>query len=149
LISFRRAAASDLPFLVALRVATMSAHLEAAGESLTSEDQVARVLADFDCIELVLRDGEPIGMIKVLRAPEGWRLVQIQLAAEHQGGGIGGRIIADLLADARRADVPVVLSVLKVNPARRLYERLGFRVVAEKDASWEMRAEVEVTEEAG
>jgi ribosomal protein S18 acetylase RimI-like enzyme len=59
---------------------------------------------------------------------------------EWQGRSIGRRLVGALLDQARRAGVPVVLSVLKVNPARRLYERLGFRVVGERDRSFEMQA---------
>lgn len=43
-----------------------------------------------------------------------------------------------LLADAARERVPVSLSVLHGNPARRLYERLGFRLASETDTSASM-----------
>ena len=36
--------------------------------------------------------------------------------------------------------LPVKLGVLKVNPARRLYERLGFRMVEETEVSYGMAA---------
>lgn len=36
---------------------------------------------------------------------------------------------------------PVWLQVLKVNPARALYERLGFRVVGQSDTHWHMLRE--------
>jgi ribosomal protein S18 acetylase RimI-like enzyme len=58
-------------------------------------------------------------------------LSQIQLLPSCQGQGIGERVIAALLDQARREQLPVRLSVLKGNPARRLYERLGFQMVSE------------------
>jgi ribosomal protein S18 acetylase RimI-like enzyme len=45
------------------------------------------------------------------------------------GQGVGGRLLAQLLEDARLVHPAVVLSVREANPARRLYERLGFVVV--------------------
>jgi ribosomal protein S18 acetylase RimI-like enzyme len=47
----------------------------------------------------------------------------------HIGRGLGGRLLARLLEDARPAHPAVALSVRESNPARRLYERLGFVVV--------------------
>lgn len=43
------------------------------------------------------------------------------------------------LAAAR--DVPVRLSVLKANPSKALYERLGFHVTGDDDVRWFMSSE--------
>ena len=42
---------------------------------------------------------------------------------------------AGLLAEAKRIGAAVKLSVLKSNPARSLYQRLGFVIVGENDQS--------------
>jgi ribosomal protein S18 acetylase RimI-like enzyme len=44
--------------------------------------------------------------------------------------GIGSRILADLLTEAQSAGVAVRLTVIEVNPARALYERHGFQLIA-------------------
>lgn len=139
--SLRPASPDDVAFLIELRERTMTPHLVAAGEPVTPDEHRARVLHDFAHIRLVLRDGRAIGMLKLVDAAESWRLVQLQVAPEEQGCGIGTEVLRAVLDDARRARVPVVLSVLRMNRARRLYERLGFRVVAEKSGSYEMRAD--------
>jgi ribosomal protein S18 acetylase RimI-like enzyme len=140
-VSFRPARDADLGWLVDLRIGTMGAYLEASGDILSRAEQQARVEQDFDCIRIVELAGEAIGMVKVVRRPADWRLVQIQLDAAHQRRGIGGSIVAALLAEARTAGAAVTLSVLKVNPAKRLYDRLGFRVVGETERSYDMRVE--------
>ena len=71
--------------------------------------------------------------MKVQREAGEWRLVQVQLLPDRQGRGIGGALMRDLLDQAARAGCPVHLGVLQGNPARRLYERLGFRIVAESE----------------
>lgn len=72
-----------------------------------------------------------------------WELVQIQIAPAWQGAGIGSHLVRALLEQARQAGAVVRLSVLKANPARQLYERLGFAVVAELDHAYEMAASPE------
>lgn len=137
-VTYRDATPSDIEWLVRLRVETMSPHFDAAGERLSSEDQSARVLQDFECIRIIERGERAIGMIKVVRDPDAWRLVQIQIDPGFQGIGIGERVIRDLLAEARASSAPVRLSVLKVNPAKRLYERLGFVTEGESERSFRM-----------
>jgi ribosomal protein S18 acetylase RimI-like enzyme len=53
----------------------------------------------------------------------------IAVLPQYIGQGIGALLLARLLDDARALYPAVVLSVRANNPARRLYERLGFVVV--------------------
>ncbi|MCP4756937.1 MAG: GNAT family N-acetyltransferase [Proteobacteria bacterium] len=64
---------------------------------------------------------------------------EIQILPEFQNRGIGCRLIENIQLQACDQGLPVVLSVLKGNPAKRLYEKLGFRVALEKERSYEMR----------
>jgi len=136
---FRPSHSWDLDWLVSLRMETMTEYLEAAGASLSLEDHKARILDNFASIRIVTADDRDIGMLKVVHETARWRLVQLQLLPDCQRRGVGTSIIRDLLAEARRQRIPVTLSVLKVNPARELYLRLGFRVVIENKDAYEMR----------
>ena len=64
---------------------------------------------------------------------------RIQILPQFQGKGIASRLIDQLVSTAHESSIDVVLSVLKVNPARSLYERLGFIVVSEDAYSYEMQ----------
>lgn len=77
-------------------------------------------------------DGIPAGRFYVLRGPEEIQLVDIALLPEYRRGGIGTRLIEDLLAEAERRGVPVTAHVEIFNPARKLYSRLGFAAVEER-----------------
>lgn len=57
------------------------------------------------------------------------RLMEITLAAHLRGRGLGTLLSRVLVALADESGVPTTLHVESFNPARRLYERLGFRVV--------------------
>ncbi len=129
-LSTRPATPADLPFLMRLRKLTMHEHLVRAGERLDDDWHHQRVMAHFDSASIVCIDGIPAGLFKHYRTREEWVLVQIQLLPEHQGKGMGERLIRGLLSQARQAGLPVALSVLRGSPARRLYERLGFEETA-------------------
>lgn len=140
-LSERGASPDDVEWLVDLRLATMSEHFRRSGQVLSVADQRGRVLQEFSSIRIVQLGGLDVGMMKVVRSPDVWHLVQIQLLPQYQGRGLGSSLVGGLLKDARRAGVAVSLHVLKVNPAKRLYERLGFQVVSDLGHSYEMRVD--------
>ena len=61
------------------------------------------------------------------------------LAPEFQGRGIGTKLVGDLHSVAQDSGKGLSLKVIRTNPARRLYERLGFLVSNEDDSSLDMR----------
>ncbi|WP_423369752.1 GNAT family N-acetyltransferase [Burkholderia sp. LMG 32019] len=137
-IDLRPASTTDLPFLLTLRQLTMTEHLQRAGVPSDDAAHDQRIRANFDDAMIVCKDDEAIGLLKVTRATDEWHVHQIQIHPDHQGRGIGEAVLNALLTDAARAHVPVSLSVLHGNPARRLYERLGFRVESQTDTSASM-----------
>ena len=78
------------------------------------------------------RGGAPIGRLYLDEWADQFRVVDISLLPEHRGGGIGGAVLADVMAAAAEAGKAVSIHVEKENAARRLYLRLGFAVVADK-----------------
>ncbi len=129
-----------MAFLIDLRRLTMWPHFEHSGLSINQEEQLERVLYRLDCAQIVTIDGADAGLFKVVRETDPWELTQIQLHPQYQGHGIGAALIKRLLDEASMAGTRVDLDVLRANPAKRLYERLGFRVVAEDTHSYLMRA---------
>lgn len=121
----------------------MSEHFTRAGQTLSAAEQMARLQHRFDAVRVLSRDGRDVGMTKILREGDVWHLVQIQIVPALQGTGLGGAVIRNLLEEAARAGVAVSLQVLKVNPARRLYERLGFTITADTGHSYEMRTRMD------
>ena len=61
------------------------------------------------------------------------RIVDIALLPEHRGSGVGTRAArATSSAEADAAGKRVTIHVERINPALRLYERLGFSVAEDK-----------------
>jgi ribosomal protein S18 acetylase RimI-like enzyme len=77
--------------------------------------------------------------LKAHRTNNEWGVVQLQIAPEHQGRGIGECALQTVLLAAQADALPVMLKVLKGNPAKRLYERLGFETVDEDERQFHMR----------
>jgi len=86
--------------------------------------------ASFDIIE---RDGVAAGRLLVWRSGKEILIVDIALLPEHRGMGIGTKLLRALQDEAKAAGKPLTIHVERYNPARRLYERLGFKVVEEQE----------------
>lgn len=86
---------------------------------------------------LLLVDGRAVGMTNYeLSGTSTLNICNICLMPQYRGQGIGGELLRQYIAQSTR---PVLaLQVYKQNPARRLYERLGFRVCGETDTHYQM-----------
>jgi GNAT superfamily N-acetyltransferase len=91
-------------------------------------------------VRIISVDGNDAGWLQVAELPAEIRLQKFFIFPRHQRSGIGSEVLSKLLATWRPTGKKVVLRVLKNNPARRLYERLGFSVVAEAGVVFRMRA---------
>lgn len=138
-LTFHPVNEQDLPFLLSLRKATMTEHLIRAGAPTDDEHHLARIRHRWEDAQIVRREGQAVGLLKVSRDPHVWRVMQIQLAPDFQGQGLGRHILSDVLDQADALAVPVTLSVLKGSPAQRLYFSLGFVVVDATELEHEMR----------
>jgi GNAT superfamily N-acetyltransferase len=131
-IGYRPAIEKDINFLYALHVATMKEYVDrtwgwndAFQESIFRENYVP------GDIQIIIYDDRDIGMLSVEEGEEDMFLRVIEIHPEYQGRGIGTTIINKIIADGAQKMKPVRLRVLKVNPAKGLYDRLGFSVIEE------------------
>ncbi len=77
-------------------------------------------------LQVIEVGGLAAGLLEVTRHPDAIEVVNLELAPAFQRRGIGTAILTEIQAEATAREAAVLLQVLKVNPARRLYERLGF-----------------------
>jgi GNAT superfamily N-acetyltransferase len=82
--------------------------------------------------DLIVSGTDVLGRLYVDRGETAWLVIDLALLPEHRGKGIGTRLLTDVLACAGAAAKPVRLHVEGFNPARRLYDRLGFHQVADQ-----------------
>lgn len=135
--SLRAASEADRPFCWQLLQESMKPYV-AATWGWDEADQLARFEAAFDprTAQIIEIDDHAVGLLQVDFSSTPVRLLNIQLAPSFQGRGVGRGIIRVVLEQAGGRGV--WLQVLKVNPAKRLYERMGFRPIEETETHWQM-----------
>jgi ribosomal protein S18 acetylase RimI-like enzyme len=138
-LSFRPVTDADVDALMRLRKATMLEHLRRAGAASDEAALLARVAYRQEDGQLVYLGDQMVGLFKCYRNGSEWHLVQVQIAPQWQGKGLGERLIRGLLQRAAQENCSVVLDVLVGNPAKRLYDRLGFVVEHENAMEHHMR----------
>src|ERR1700724_4892838 len=85
--------------------------------------------AQYSIIEV--RDA-PAGRLYVDRWEEEIRIMDIALLPEHRRVGIGTKLLGQLQDEARAAGKALTIYVEKFNPARCLYQRLGFQQIEDQ-----------------
>jgi ribosomal protein S18 acetylase RimI-like enzyme len=80
---------------------------------------------------LVEYNGEVAGRMTVQRSTEQMLLVDIAVLPAFRGQGIATALLGVLIAESKERGLPLRCHVDPGNPARRLYERLGLRVVGQ------------------
>ena len=88
--------------------------------------------------QIIRVDGAEAGVLSFEIRADHVFLRNVALLPQFQGRGIGTSVIRGVLDQAAQLGLPLRLQVLKANRARRLYERLGFRVCAETTTHFQM-----------
>ena|SRR5688572_5217625 len=143
MISLRPITPEDDPFLAGLYASTRAEELAVTGWS--DEDKALFCRRQFDAqtahylenytgtaLQIIERAGVPAGRLYVARWEREIRIMDIALLPEHRGTGIGTKLLRDLQEEARSAGKALTIHVERFNPALRLYERLGFKMVEDK-----------------
>jgi ribosomal protein S18 acetylase RimI-like enzyme len=142
LIRIRSAAPQDREFLWWLHRETMRDNVHKTwgwDESWQRE----RFDENFDParLQIIEYENRAIGYISVERPGDEIFLAAIEVAPEFQNNGVGTYLVGNLLQESDKLNLPARLLVLKVNPARRLYERMGFQCIGETSTHYVMKRE--------
>ncbi|HEY0107203.1 MAG TPA: GNAT family N-acetyltransferase [Rhizomicrobium sp.] len=145
----RRETDEDVPFLARLYASTREAEL--APIPWTPEQKAAFLAQQFqaqrhdyrtrirDCrFEVLEHRGSPMGRLYLQDRPSRLHVVDIALMPEWRGKGIGTQMLEALQAEGSASGRGVGIFVEKLNPALRLYRRLGFIDVMDHDIHLEM-----------
>ena len=134
-VEVRQAEEADGPFLLDTYLAVMRPYVEWAWgwdeEFQRAGFSKSLRIEDF---RLVVVDGLRAGGICVRRERGERTLQMLILAPEFQGKGVGSSLVAAEVEAAQSSGEKLNLWVIKNNPAKRMYERLGFAMVGEDDA---------------
>ncbi|WP_245334963.1 GNAT family N-acetyltransferase [Bradyrhizobium mercantei] len=138
----RRLSEADLPFLGRLYASTRAEEL--APVPWSEADKAAfldqqfraqhahyqRYYPNADWL-VIARGDEDIGRFYIERWPTQHRIIDVAFMPAYRGKGYGEALLRDAMDEAAAAGKDVSIHVEKLNPAMRLYRRLGF--VTEED----------------
>jgi ribosomal protein S18 acetylase RimI-like enzyme len=133
---------SDHPFLCEVYASTRMDELRTVPWTMAERDAFLRMQFNaqhkhyqvhFPNAEysIILIGNLPAGRLYLDRSDAEFRIIDIALLPAFRRRGIGGNIISTILAQASAAGKTVSIHVERFNPALRLYQRLGFKVVEE------------------
>jgi GNAT superfamily N-acetyltransferase len=133
-LTFTPVTADDFESLAELRVAAMRASLEHLGrfDPVRARERLRNSFYPEHTRRIVC-DGAVVGFYTFRPIPEGLRLDHLYLHPTAQNRGIGGLVLAQLLADADRQNLPVFLGALRDSAANRFYLRHGFEKTDESE----------------
>jgi len=141
-VAYRQATQEDADFLYRLHRAALRNYVVQTwgewDEGWQKTQFLERFCAEYSLILIV--EGQDVGVLRLERGPDEWFVAVLEILPQWQGKGIGTSVLQSILKEAAVRQKPVALQVLKVNPARRLYERHGFRSVGETPTHIKMRA---------
>jgi ribosomal protein S18 acetylase RimI-like enzyme len=136
----RPATHADHDFLYRLHVAAMRYLVEHVwGWEDAQQEQFFDDHFDPTHARIIVVDGVDIGVVAVEWRDDEAFIGTIEIMPDYQGRGLGTAIVQQIVAEAAARGLPVALQVLKINPARRLYERLGFSVTGATETHYHMR----------
>lgn len=91
---------------------------------------------EFNVIEV---QNKLVGAIHYIEEKNNLYIKMIFLLPKFQGKGIGSNLITHIYQLAQSQNKSLYLTVIKSNPAKKLYDRLGFKIVIEDNNTYEMR----------
>lgn len=138
--TFRKCKETDLGFILELKrkcfrwyVEKIYGWEEAVQLKLTKEEMHDK-LSDMNIIQV---EGQDVGIFTFIQYENGDCLIDMfAIMPEYQKRGLGTKILNDIISEHPTARLH--LKTYKENPARFLYERMGFHKYDETDTHWLM-----------
>ena len=148
-ISLRSVTDADKDFLLELYQTSRGDDLRELGwdedrisEFLSMQHEAQQVFYQTDyqqaLDEIILIEGGPAGRLIVERREHEIRCVDIALLPGHRGAGVGTFLIQRLQEEARQANKPLRLQIIRFSRSVNLFERLGFVRTSETGTHFQM-----------
>jgi ribosomal protein S18 acetylase RimI-like enzyme len=137
----RPAVESDYRFMWDLHKQTLRSYVEATwGWDEEWQSKYFRETRDLSRYEILVNNGQDIGCLGIRHDDKLLFLEYVAILPGYQNQGLGSEVVRGVLRSAAERGVPVGLSVLKANPARKLYERMGFQTIGSDEFRYYMEA---------
>ena len=138
-IEFRPALDHDFEYCRRLYFVEMRWIIEELHFDRTAQESSFRQQWNPRQVRVIALDGTDVGWLQAITQDDELFVAQMFVDGPFQRRGIGTEVMKRLIGEANEFNLAVRLNVVRINPARRLYERLGFRVTHEDDRKLYMK----------
>jgi len=138
-VTLRPARTEDFDYCARLYFSEMKAIIQELKLDMAAQAAGFREQWQLTQVGIISLDGADMGWLQSASLGDSVFLGQLFVDSSFQRRGIGTQVMNCLIDEATRAGQAVTLAVVKINPALRLYERLGFRITHEDDRKFYMR----------
>lgn len=140
--SFRKCTVEDFEFLFKLKKQNFKWYVDKIWGWI-DEEQKDRLKKDLEehlaHKQIILIDEKEIGVYaKHITEAGDCFINEISLLKEYQCQGIGTEILSKQLTENKSKNIRTILQVFKDNPAKQLYEKLGFIIYDETETHYKM-----------
>ena len=90
-------------------------------------------------VRVIPLSGKDVGWLQIARTDDAIFLGQLYLTGLFKRKGIGTQVLRMLIEESELSAKAITLGVVKIDPARRLYERMGFGLTHEDQHKVYMR----------
>jgi len=144
LVTVRNAQDTDTEFAYVARERSMRKYVEQTWGEWDEANTKGQIAEDVlhGRLSILEVNHEPVGLMRIDVHATHVDIDQLFLLPKFQRRGIGTGLLQGILARAKDKNLPVRVWVLRVNPARTLYERMGFHVFEETQASLHLQSAV-------
>lgn len=140
--SFRNCTLDDFDFLFELKKQNFKWYVDKIW-GWKDDEQKERLKQDLQehlaHKRIIVIDNKVAGVYVVHTTENGDLFInEISILKEYQNKGIGRKILEEQLKENRQKGIRTILQVFKDNPAKSLYEKLGFKVYGETETHYQM-----------
>jgi GNAT superfamily N-acetyltransferase len=139
-VTVRPTTQADEAFAYQVRETTMRDYVIETWGVWNAVEARAQINKDIRSLKskIIVIDGQDAGILRVEEFETHIHLDQLWILPEFQRQGFGRVILVQILEQAKARGLPLRLWVLRVNPAREFYKRLGFSIIEQTQTSLHM-----------
>jgi ribosomal protein S18 acetylase RimI-like enzyme len=136
-LTFRPTTQEDEVFAFHVRETTMRDYVMETWGVWNADEARAQINEDIrnSSSRIIVIDGHDAGVLRVDEFDTYIHVDQLWILSEFQRQGFGRIILVQILEQSKAKGLPLRLWVFRVNPAREFYERMGFTIIEQTQAS--------------
>ena len=135
-LSFRNASFDDYEYILKLKELCLKWYIEIIyswDTNIQREKTIHELEKHKDDMRIILLNNKDVGVTTFYEETGEYVVGLIMVHPDCQGLGFGSKIINEYINIAKKERKRIIIKTYKLNPAKRLYERLGFKIYNEDD----------------